>query len=101
MKAAFISTGIVVAVPAVSACEERLPMTALAGAARRGDIVEIDRLIAAGADVDEDANLKGWPPFIHAIHRSFARFRSTLENRLARWQARRRGCDELLRIVGG
>jgi hypothetical protein len=69
MKAAIVSIAIVVTVFAVSACEERLPMTPLAGAARRGDVAEIDRLIAAGADVNEHANLKGWPPIIHAIRR--------------------------------
>jgi hypothetical protein len=31
---------------------------------------------------------------------SVARARSTFENRVARWYARRKGCDELLRIVG-
>jgi ankyrin repeat protein len=31
---------------------------------------------------------------------SFARARSTLQYRVARWYAQRKGCDELLRIVG-
>ena len=31
---------------------------------------------------------------------SFARAKSTFQYRVARWQARRKGCDELLRIVG-
>lgn len=176
-------------------------MNPLAVAARNGDLAEIDRLIAAGSNVNEASGRNDWPPVIHAVHKSkrpaltrllergaslegdvgrkalfmasghgdaetvalllsrgapmpdsvtaageliavaiggawdidyewsgcdrhtavakllvardsdlrvvgilsptsFARAKSTFQYRVARWQARRKGCDELLRIVG-
>lgn len=183
------------------ACGHGQPVGPLATAARQGDLDTIDRLIAAGADVNAPSGANAWPPLIHAIHKeqrqavarlldrgasvagrvggtalfmaagygdaetvalllshgvsmpedvpsaasliavaiggawdidyqwsgcdrhaavakllvardpdlrvvgilsptSMARARSTFEYRVARWYAERRGCDELLRIVG-
>jgi ankyrin repeat protein len=52
----------------LAACAPPPPVTPLAAAARRGDLPEIDRLIAAGADVNEPSGHHDWPPLIHAIH---------------------------------
>ena len=196
-----VRLGAVLAVVLVVACGTGQPITPLATAARSGDLATIDRLITAGADVNEPSGVNGWPPVMHAIHTgqrqavarlldrgasldgkvgrqalfmatgygdaetvsvllsrgvqlpqdassagsliaaaiggawdidyrwsgcdrhtavakllvardsdlrvvgelsptSVARARSTFENRVARWYARRKGCDELLRIVG-
>ena len=193
--------GAALAVVLVVACGSGHPITPLATAARSGDLAAIDRLITAGADVNEPSGVNGWPPVMHAIHKgqrqalvrllergaamdgrvgrealfmasgygdaetvavllshgvqppqdapsaaslvavtvggawdidyhwsgcdrhaavakllvardpdlrvvgelsptSVARARSTFENRVARWYARHKGCDELLRIVG-
>jgi hypothetical protein len=54
----------------VAACgHDGAPPTALADAARRGDLAEIDGLVAAGADVDQPSGRADWPPLIHAIHK--------------------------------
>ena len=45
------------------------PLTPLAAAARAGDLQEIDRLVAAGADVNARSGVNNWPPLLHAIHR--------------------------------
>ena len=50
-------------------CYLAYPVTPLAAAARAGDIKEIDRLAAAGANLDEGSGVNGWPPVIHAIHK--------------------------------
>jgi hypothetical protein len=44
------------------------PLTPLAAAARAGDLEEIDRLVAAGADVNAGSGASNWPPLLHAIH---------------------------------
>jgi ankyrin repeat protein len=185
----------------LGACTQAPPLTPLAAAARTGDLAAIDRLAAAGVDLNAPSGSNHWPPVMHAIHKgqrpalarllergaslvgttgpkalfmasgygdaetvslllsrgvpmpdsvpaaaeliavaiggawdidyqwsgcerhtavarllvardpdlrvvselsptSVARVRSTFENRVARWYARRKGCDELLRIVG-
>jgi ankyrin repeat protein len=192
---------LLLAVLLLGACNQEAPMNPLAVAARNGDLAEIDRLIAAGSNVNEPSGRYDWPPVIHAVHKgkrpaltrllergaslegdvgrqalfmasgygdaetvalllsrgapmpdsvtaageliavaiggawdidyewsgcdrhtavakllvardsdlrvvgilsptSFARAKSTFQYRVARWQARRKGCDELLRIVG-
>ena len=45
------------------------PLTPLAAAARAGDLQEIDRLVAAGADVNARSGVNNWPPLLHAIHK--------------------------------
>lgn len=45
------------------------PLTPLAAAARAGDLQEIDRLVAAGADVNAGSGVNDWPPLLHAIHK--------------------------------
>jgi ankyrin repeat protein len=52
-----------------SGCYLAFPVTPLAAAARAGDLKEIDRLAAAGANLDEGSGVNGWPPVIHAIHK--------------------------------
>lgn len=51
------------------ACSHGQPIGALATAARQGDLDAIDRLIAAGADVNAPSGVNEWPPLIHAIHK--------------------------------
>ena len=68
-RRAFVSVAAVAAAFTVAGCAERLPPTPLAQAARRGDVPQIDRLVAAGADVNEPANRKHWTPIVHAIHK--------------------------------
>ena len=64
------SCGILISVISVTACgHDGAPPTALADAARRGDLAEIDGLVAAGADVDQPSGRADWPPLIHAIHK--------------------------------
>src|SRR6476659_1285018 len=53
--------------------EARYPLTPLAKAARTGDIGEIDRLIAAGADVNAGSGVNAWPPLMHAVHKGQVR----------------------------
>ena len=53
----------------IPACVARLPGTALGIAALEGDVAAIDRLIGAGANVNEPSYLHDWPPVIHAIHK--------------------------------
>jgi hypothetical protein len=50
-------------------CYLAYPVTPLAAAARAGDIKEIDRLAAAGANLNEGSGVNAWPPVIHAIHK--------------------------------
>jgi hypothetical protein len=50
-------------------CYLAYPITPLAAAARAGDINEIDRLAAAGANLDEGSGVNRWPPVVHAIHK--------------------------------
>ena len=52
---------------ALSGCVVRI--TPLAAAARRGDLAEIDRLIAAGADPHQGTGVNGWTPLQHALHK--------------------------------
>ena len=192
---------LLVAVLLLGGCHQGSPMNPLAVAARNGDLAEIDRLVAAGSNVNEPSGRNDWPPVIHAVHKgkrlalarllargaslegdvgrkalfmasgygdaetvalllsrgapmpdsvtaageliaiaiggawdidyewsgcdrhtavakllvardsdlrvvgilspsSFARAKATFQYRVARWQARRKGCHELLRIVG-
>jgi hypothetical protein len=64
-----MSAGVLLAVLVLNGCNERVPGTPLAAAVFRGDIAEIDRLVAGGANVNEPSLLKDWPPVIHAIHK--------------------------------
>jgi|RhiMethySRZTD1v2_1073278.scaffolds.fasta_scaffold00032_71 ankyrin repeat protein len=57
-----------VAVLMLAACMPSVRITPLASAARSGDLDSIDRLLAAGADVNEPTGVNGWPPVVHAIH---------------------------------
>ena len=41
----------------------------LAAASRAGDVAGIDRLLAAGADINAGSGVNDWPPVIHAIHK--------------------------------
>ena len=41
----------------------------LAAASRTGDLAEIDRLLAAGADINAGSGVNDWPPVVHAIHK--------------------------------
>jgi len=41
----------------------------LAAASRTGDLAGIDRLLAAGADINAGSGVNDWPPVIHAIHK--------------------------------
>ena len=45
------------------------PPDPLASAARRGDLEAIDRLVAAGADVNAPSGVNDWPPILHALHK--------------------------------
>src|SRR5215831_17443383 len=40
------------------------------GAARSGNVAELERLLAAGADPNEPAGVNSWPPVMHAIHKN-------------------------------
>jgi hypothetical protein len=60
---------VAVATFALTACVERPPGTPLGNAAREGDLEAIERLLAAGADINEPSYLADWPPVIHAIHK--------------------------------
>ena len=51
-----------------SACT--MSVSPLAAAARRGDLAEIDRLIAAGADPHAGSGVNEWPPLMHALHKN-------------------------------
>lgn len=51
----------------LSGCVMRI--SPLAAAARRGDVPEIDRLIAAGADPHQGSGVNGWTPLLHALHK--------------------------------
>jgi ankyrin repeat protein len=65
---AFTSAFVILGVLMFGACDEGVPGTPLAAAARRGDLAEIDRLIALGANVNEPSSRRDWPPIVHAIH---------------------------------
>lgn len=52
----------------VGACAH-VPVSPLAAAARAGDLIEIDRLLATGADINEGSGVNNWPPVIHAVHK--------------------------------
>ncbi len=52
---------------ALSGCVMRV--SPLAAAARRGDLAEIDRLIAAGDDPHQGSGVNGWTPLQHALHK--------------------------------
>jgi ankyrin repeat protein len=41
----------------------------LAGAARRGDLAAIARLVDSGADLNAGSGVNDWPPVMHAIHK--------------------------------
>lgn len=47
-------------------------VTPLASAARAGDVAAIDRLLAAGANINEGSGVNGWSPAMHAIHKGEA-----------------------------
>jgi len=53
----------------------------LAAAARTGNLDTIDRLLAAGADINAGSGVNEWPPVIHAIHKGQL---AALERLLAR-----------------
>ena len=53
----------------VAGCRPSVPVTPLAHAARNGDVAAIDRLLAAGADINAPSGVNGWPPAVHAIHK--------------------------------
>jgi hypothetical protein len=65
----------------LTACVQRLPGTPLGNAARSGDVAEIDRLISAGADVNEPSYLPDWPPVIHAISKGHSQALVRLKER--------------------
>jgi hypothetical protein len=46
------------------------PLTPLATAARAGDLDAIDRLLSAGAPVNQGSGVNGWSPAMHAIHKN-------------------------------
>jgi ankyrin repeat protein len=50
-------------------CGWLTPPNQLASAARAGDLDTIDRLVAAGADVNAPSGVNGWPPILHALHK--------------------------------
>jgi ankyrin repeat protein len=50
-------------------CGWLYPPNHLASAARTGDLETIDRLVAAGADVNAPSGVNGWPPILHALHK--------------------------------
>ena len=56
---------------AVSACGfgSAYAVSPLAAASRAGDVAEIDRLLAARADINAGSGVNDWPPVIHAIHK--------------------------------
>ena len=60
---------VVIAAALCSGCGYWHEPNGLASAARSGDLGEIDRLVAAGADVNEGSGVNGWPPVLHAIHK--------------------------------
>ena len=62
---------VVVAIMA-SGCYFLFPVTPLAAAAREGNVKEIDRLAAQGANLDEGSGVNRWPPVLHAIHKGQA-----------------------------
>ncbi len=45
-------------------------MPPVIGAARSGNLGELEKLLAAGADPDVHAGVNGWPPLMHAIHKN-------------------------------
>jgi ankyrin repeat protein len=47
----------------------RFEVSELAGAARRGDLVTMGRLIDSGADLNAGSGVNEWPPVMHAIHK--------------------------------
>jgi ankyrin repeat protein len=57
------------AVLLLGACGQAPPQTPLAAAARNGDLADIDRLVAAGADLNQPSGRNDWPPVIHAVHK--------------------------------
>ena len=59
---------LVVALAVTAACGH-VPVSPLAAAARAGNLVEIDRLLAAGVDVNAGSGVNNWPPVIHAVHK--------------------------------
>jgi ankyrin repeat protein len=59
---------VVLCAVAVGACGSGVPVSPLATAARAGDVAEIDRLLAGGADINAGSGVNDWPPIIHAIH---------------------------------
>ena len=48
------------------------PLTPLASAARIGDIAAIERLVAAGEDINKGSGVNDWPPILHAVHKGQA-----------------------------
>jgi ankyrin repeat protein len=59
---------ILVTIVLVAACGH-VPVSPLAAAARAGDLSEVDRLLAAGADINQGSGVNNWPPVIHAVHK--------------------------------
>lgn len=52
-----------------AACGSGVPVSPLAAATRAGDVAEIDRLLASGADINAGSGVNDWPPIVHAIHK--------------------------------
>ncbi len=74
MRAARHARNLVLALLALigADCFLAYPVTPLAAAARSGDLKEIDRLAASGANLDEGSGVNGWPPVLHAVHKGQA-----------------------------
>lgn len=47
-----------------------VPVTPLIAAAREGDTMQINALVAKGANVNEPAGVNGWTPLEHAVHKN-------------------------------
>jgi hypothetical protein len=60
---------LLIACAVTSACGSGVPVSPLAAATRAGDVAEIDRLLASGADINAGSGVNDWPPIVHAIHK--------------------------------
>ena len=54
---------------AVAGCGKWGETTPVIDAARAGNVAELERLLAAGADPNQPAGVNNWPPLMHAIHK--------------------------------
>ncbi len=50
-------------------CAKMGETTPVIGAARAGNIPELERLLASGQDPNRPAGVNNWPPLMHAIHK--------------------------------